>query len=93
MVLKLDTAYPKRMLTLFPSLQDVDLGETLVIANYEGPVTVEVEYIYGRSCIYTKPNKGYPGAPVFKGNRFVGLVKGNGENILPAACIDAFLLQ
>ena len=91
MIIKLDVAYPKRTRALFPPLlEDVEPGDSLVIANYGGSVTAQVKHIQP-GCIYTT-EKGYPGAPVFKGNRFVGLVRGNGDNILPAAYIDSFLL-
>lgn len=91
MILKLDAAYPKRKRALQPPLlQDIEIGDSLVIANYNGPVTVNVNQI-SFGCIFTT-EKGYPGSPVFKDNRFVGMVKGNSNNILPASFIDEFLL-
>ena len=94
MILKLDVPYrpyPVRTRQSMPHslLQDINPGDSIVIANYAGPITVQVRHTQ-TGCIYTTKN-GYPGAPVFTGNQLVGIVRGNGDNILPSAFIDKYL--
>ena len=92
-ILRLDSPYakPKRVI---PSVIDIAVvGDHILIADYSGGIDVQVISVQP-GCVFAS-KKGYPGSPVFKnGNgRFIGLVRGNGENILPAAMIDQFLLS
>ncbi len=92
-ILRLDSPYmkPNRVIPTLPDLLDV--GDHIVIANYSGSIDAQVISILSACILASK--SGYPGSPVFKkGNgRFVGLVRGNGENILPTEMIDQFLLS